>query len=101
MLPGAAVVGEPFAKKYHLKIGDTLETLIGSEWHELYVVGLIPNQLLAPWSIENLALVDIATAQEILGRAGYVDRIDLITSEKAAQELAAQLPAPLLFPRGG
>lgn len=93
--PGAALVDEGFAATHHLEIEDTLDVLIGARWHAIYLVGLIPQQMLAQAGLENLALVDITTGQEIFGRRGYVDRIDLIASEEAAQKLAAQLPAAL------
>jgi len=93
--PGAALLNETLVKKYHLKISDSLEVLIGNTWRAIYLVGVIPQQMLSPAGLENLALVDIAAGQEILGRLGFVDRLDLIASENAAQNLAAQLPAPL------
>lgn len=95
LYPGAALVNEAFAKTHRLKIGDTLEVLIGNEWKTLQLVGLIPEQMPSQLGLENLALLDIATGQEILGRVGYVDRIDLIASESAATILAAKLPTPL------
>lgn len=93
--PGAALLNEAFAETHHLKIGDTLEVLIGNLWRELYLVGVIPQQRLSQAGLENLALVDIATGQEIFGRTGFVDRLDLIIDAKVAQDLAAQLPPPL------
>jgi putative ABC transport system permease protein len=95
MLPGAALVSETFANLHHLTTGDTIEALIGSEWRKLHLTGLIPDKLLSQFGLENLALVDIATGQEILGRLGCVDRIDLIASESAAKAIAEKLPAPL------
>jgi putative ABC transport system permease protein len=93
--PGAALLDESFVKTHHLRIGDTLEVLIGNEWREIHSVGFIPSRMLAQAGIENLALVDIATGQEILGRVGFVDRVDLIADDSAAKKLAADLPAPL------
>lgn len=93
--PGAALVDEDFAAAHHLKIDDTLKVLIGARWREIYIAGLIPKQTLSQSGLDNLALVDITTGQEIFGRVGYVDRIDVIASETAARTLAAQLPASL------
>jgi putative ABC transport system permease protein len=97
--PGAVLVDEGFAANQHLKIDGTLKVLVGNEWRELYLAGLIPQKLFSQWSLENLALVDVATGQEILGRLGYVDRIDLIATESSAQALAAKLPMPLRLER--
>ncbi len=93
--PGAALLDEAFAETHHLKIGDTLEVLIGNAWREIYLAGVIPQQMLSQSGLENLALADIATGQEVLDRLGFIDRIDLIADANAAQNLAAQLPAPL------
>lgn len=95
LAPGAALLNEAFAETHHLKIGDTLEVLIGNLWRELYLAGVIPQPRLSPAGLENLALVDMATGQEIFGRVGFVDRLDLIASAKVAQNLAAQLSPPL------
>ncbi len=38
-------------------------------------------------------VADIATAQELTGRAGLISRIDLILDDQAAAQLAQQLPA--------
>ncbi|MCI0694163.1 ABC transporter permease [candidate division KSB1 bacterium] len=93
--PGAALVDEAFARTHHLKIGDALEVLVGNERKALRLVGLIPEQVLSQLGLENLALLDVATGQEILGRVGYVDRVDIIASESTAKVLAAKLPSSL------
>jgi len=93
--PGAALLNETLVEKYHLKISDSLEVLIGNTWREIYLAGVIPQQMLAQSGLENLALVDISTGQEIFGRVGFIDRLDLIASASVAQILATQLPAPL------
>ncbi|MGH7596246.1 MAG: FtsX-like permease family protein [bacterium] len=93
--PGAVLVDEAFARTHRLKIGDTLEVLSGNEWKALQLTGLIPGQMLSQVGLENLALLDIAAGQEILGRLGYVDRLDLIASESAAKTLATKLPTAL------
>jgi putative ABC transport system permease protein len=92
---GAALLDQAFAETHHLEIGDTLDVLIGNEWRQIHCAGLIPPRLLPQTGLENLALVDVATGQEILGRLGYVDRLDLIAGESTAKQLAAQLPVPL------
>ncbi len=93
--PGAVLLDQAFAETHHLEIGDTLDVLIGNEWRQIHCAGLIAPRLLSQAGIENLALVDIATGQEIFGRLGHVDRLDLIAGESVAQQLAAQLPTPL------
>jgi len=97
--PGAAIVDDRFATTHQLKLGDTLEILIGNAWQKIHLAGLLPRQLLAKQSVDHFALVDLATGQEILGRVGYVDRLDLIVDENMAEELARQLPSPFRLER--
>jgi len=93
--PGAALLNETLVKKYRLQIGDTLEVLVGNTWRALHLAGAIPPTGLSSANLENLALVDMATGQEVFGRLGFIDRLDLIADTAVAQTLAAQLPAPL------
>ncbi len=45
--------------------------------------------------MDDVLLADVATAQEVLGTAGRLTRIDLILTPQAAAELATRLPAGL------
>lgn len=46
-----------------------------------------------PAALEGLMVADIATAQELLQRVGYLDRIDLILTPAQAAALPSRLPA--------
>lgn len=100
--PGTALISAPFAREYALAIPDTLHLLIGSEWRQITIIGVISQELLARLGFDNLLLMDIATAQELLDRVGYVDRLDLIADENRIAELRRQLPEYLrLAPPAG
>lgn len=95
MKPGAAWVSESFLRKHALAVGDTLHVLAGSKWRELIVAGKIPDTMLARFGSADLAVCDISTAQEILGKVGFVDRLDVIASREQAAALRATLPPGL------
>jgi len=84
--PDAIALSASFAGRHGLGIGDRLEILSGSRRLVFTVRALL--QLTGPArALEgNMALMDIATAQEFLDRLGRLDRIDLLLDEDAAPE---------------
>ncbi len=93
--PGAVLVSESFLSKHGIASDDTLHVLVGSQWRALSVVGTIPENLLAQLGFDHLAICDISTAQEVLGKIGYVDRMDLIASAQSIARLRESLPPTL------
>lgn len=93
--PGAALVSAPFMQKYGLAVNDTLHVLVGSDWRILVIAGMIADELLAHMGFDHLALMDISTAQEILGKTGYIDRLDLQADAGQIAAWQAKLPAAL------
>lgn len=62
----------------------------GGRQREVFVAGLLqPEDDLSRRGLETLILADIATAQELTGRTGWLERIDLILPESCAGESAA------------
>lgn len=90
--PGAALISETFAATHGLVLPDTLHLLIGSEWRAVFVLGTISQEILTRLGFDHLLLLDLSSAQEVLGRLGYIDRIDLIASEARIAGLRAALP---------
>lgn len=79
--------------------GDELVFQVGSARRALRLAGLIePSSELARAALADLVLVDLSTAQSLLGMRGHLSRIDLVLSEDPAQtqrelaSIAAQLP---------
>ncbi len=100
--PNAALVSENFLRKHELTVGDTLHVLVGSLWRKLVVAEKIPAAMLSHLGFDDLAVCDISTAQEILDKVGFVDRLDVIVSHERLAELRASLPPGLqiVSPRG-
>lgn len=93
--PGTVLIGQATARRLQLKTGDALNILIGTQRRTAQVIGvLMPEDAVSRQSLHNLLIADIATAQELLGRVGRLDGIDLILAEdtKALPKIKAALP---------
>ncbi len=75
--PRTILMSGSIAEKYGLRIGDRLQIQSGRGLQLLEIVNLLPPQR----ALDGLLICDIATAQEVLGKVGRLDRIDLIVPE--------------------
>ncbi len=97
--PGTALIAEPLALQYHVKVGDTLTLRYAATRHTVTIVGLLrSSDSITEQALQNLLVTDISTAQEILGRVGKLNTIDLIVPPGAAgvamlDSIRAILPA--------
>ncbi|MBX3015006.1 MAG: ABC transporter permease [Caldilineaceae bacterium] len=96
--PNTMLLSSEVAAQYGLAVGDTVTVQIGSRRQGLTLVGLlVPSDDLSRRALAGLLLTDIATAQEVLGRVGRLDRIDLLlpadeASTTMLEQMAALLP---------
>jgi putative ABC transport system permease protein len=86
-----------FAARFGLKKGDTLSVMVNGRPINLTVSCLLSNEGPARAFGGNFGLMDIAQAQEVFGKIGVLDRIDILLkeggNEKAQlQELEKVLP---------
>ena len=72
----------------HLRVqpGKTLAITVNGKAHTVNVLAFIEGDGSPDPSLEGLMIADIATAQELLGRLGVLDRIDLILNNDAKLE---------------
>ncbi len=95
--PGAAILSQTLADRYGLSLGSPLTLEIDGRTSQAFVAGLVnPVDDLQRRSLEGTVLVDISTAQELTGRAGKLDWVDLILPKDdpaAVQRIQALLPA--------
>jgi len=97
--PGAGVLAAATAAELGLAPGDSFRIRVGGVERTVELVGTLqPEDESSRRALADLLVVDIAAAQELLGRVGRLDRIDLIVPEGAAGErllhrAAAALPA--------
>ncbi len=96
--PGAIALTEKFARRHRLKVGDHLEILSGSSRLTFTLRALLKLKGPARALEGNLALVDIATAQEVFDRLGRLDRIDLLLEENVSSKDVSEQLRKLLPP---
>jgi putative ABC transport system permease protein len=111
--PGALLISTDLAQRYGLKSCETppndpnqgdrscaLTLKLDGKEQRAFIAGLLkPDDALSQRALNGLILADLATAQEITGQLGKLDRIDLILPENAQQQqkdiqqIQALLPA--------
>ncbi|KAF0191926.1 MAG: putative ABC transport system permease protein [Gammaproteobacteria bacterium] len=83
--PGSGMLLADTAADIGVAIGDAVMLRIAGHETRLTIAGLLrPRQQSARHALASVVLVDIATAQELLGRAGWLSRIDLVIPDGAA-----------------
>lgn len=97
--PGAILLSADLAERYGVQLGSEITLDVGGYQRPAVVAGLLqPTDGLSRRALDGMILADISTAQELTGRLGRLDRIDLILPENdrvAMQRLEALLPAEL------
>ncbi|MGD2073667.1 MAG: ABC transporter permease [Gammaproteobacteria bacterium] len=90
---GTALLSRITAGRLGIASGDELTVDVAGRAATLRIVGLLEGD--NPAAMEGLLVADIATAQEVLGRSGRLDRIDLILDTAGAKRLAEALTSNL------
>jgi putative ABC transport system permease protein len=91
--PGMVIVGDSFASRYSLTPGDKLRLQAGDRIFAVTVLGVLtPAEASEAAGLEDVLLMDVAGAQEMIGTPGHLTRIDLILTPSEAGRLAALLP---------
>lgn len=81
-----AFISERVAAKYRWTRGSVVHGLAGDRLVALRVAGIIPASV--PGIDSSVVFVDIATAQELFGKLGRLDRIDIIADPARLPEVA-------------
>jgi putative ABC transport system permease protein len=89
-----AIVFQRVADRYHLKNGSALTALAGDRTVHLRVAAILPRAVAGIDT--SVVFVDIVTAQELFGKVGALDRIDLVVDparlEQVRKAVAAVIP---------
>ncbi|HYG62569.1 MAG TPA: FtsX-like permease family protein [Thermoanaerobaculia bacterium] len=86
--PGAGVLSATTAAELGLRPGDSFRIRVGGGERPVDLVGVLePADENTRRAIADLLVTDIATAQELLGRVGRLDRIDLIVPDGPGGEV--------------
>ena len=94
--PGAVIISDVLMKQYQLKTGDKIGINYAGVVKDAIIAGVISSaDSYQSKTLQGVILADISTAQEILDKEGYLDRIDLIlpdTQLETIDEITAFLP---------
>ena len=92
--PGAGVLSATTAADMGLKAGGSFAVRVGGSRRTIELVGVLePADESTRSALNDLLVMDVAAAQELLGRVGRIDRIDLIATESQLGRARAVLPA--------
>ncbi|MHB8136106.1 MAG: FtsX-like permease family protein [Anaerolineaceae bacterium] len=96
---GNTIISSDIAEKYGLNLNKSLEIEFEGKQIELVIVGIISNEdPLIRQSLNGLLITDISTAQEILGKVGFIDKIDVVFhDENKLEKIAGLLPKDILI----
>lgn len=98
--PASVLISQKLAERYALEPGEYFEIEYAGRRQKVLVSGLLnPADNLSRRALDGVMLVDIATAQEITGRFGRIDRVDLILpgeDDASLQALQNTLPSGVL-----
>ena len=96
---GQVVVDAATAKKFQLSLGQTIKILFEGPPAEFTIVGIAGFGTADNLGGATLALFDTATAQQVLGREGVFDEIDVVAEPSVTQtQLRGQIQDAL--PKG-
>ena len=80
--PNTVLLSAVLANEYNLKVDDSIHIQVGSRRQTLRIVSVLKSDNKNERrGLDGLLITDIGTAQEVLGKVGTLDRIDLIIPE--------------------
>ncbi len=97
---GTVFVSESFAARHRLAAGANLALVAGGTRRTVRVGGILALSGLARAAGGDVVVTDVFTAQELLGKKGLVDRVDVVlhpgqSRADAEREIRKRLPAGL------
>lgn len=75
--PHSLVLAGGFATRYGLRVGDDLRLIVGDQFQTCTIAAIIGDKAGTGLAAQSIAIMDIANAQDILGRPGRIDRLEL------------------------
>ena len=91
--PNSVVIPSTLAQRANLQAGEALTVTINNQQKQLTILAIIDVQDDA--RLTDLIVTDIATAQSLLGKSGYLTRIQLVLDDLQAAAVKERLPAEL------
>jgi putative ABC transport system permease protein len=94
--PRGVLLSQEQAERFQLEIGSLIQVEYAGNTSSCPIVGLLDTEdALNQRALNETLLMDIASAQEVTGKTGLLDRVDLILppeSPEVVEEIQAQLP---------
>lgn len=90
---GGILLSDRIARAYRLVVGRNLQAFVGPRAVRLLVAGILPAGAVGIDS--SVAFVDMATAQELFGKLGRLDRIDIVADPAALSAIKRRVSALL------
>ena len=97
--PNTVLLSAVLASRYNLNAGDLIHIQVGGYRQTLQIVSVLKSDdKNEQRGLDGLLITDIGTAQEILGKVGILDRIDLIIPKGTQGEATLKLITAILPP---
>ena len=96
--PNTVLLSADLANQYNIHVGDFIHIHVAGHRHTLQIVSLLKAEdKNEQRGLDGLLIADIGTAQELLGKVGTLNRIDLIIpegtqGERLLKRITATLP---------
>ena len=95
--PNTVLLSTALANQYNLNVGDFIHIQVGGHRRTLQIVSVLKSDENSEQrELDGLLITDIGTAQEVLGKVGILDRIDLIIPEGIQGEVTLKRITALL-----
>ncbi len=96
--PNSVVLVKTLADRLHVAAGSSLNLTVGEHRTDVRVIAVIEPTGIAASQLSDVIIADLATAQELTGLTGKLDRIDTVLDNDAqVTELSKRLPAGLVL----
>ncbi len=93
----AVLVSAASANRLNIAVGDPVNIKVAGVPKNVEVIGIFGEA--SEKALDGMLVADIATAQELLGRTGLLDRIDLILEDNDEAQLSDLLPSGIRLVR--
>jgi putative ABC transport system permease protein len=91
--PYAVIISQSLADRTDLNPGESIHLQINERLEALNIIGVVdPGNERTRQGLEDVLLMDVGSAQQLLRMEGQLTRIDLIVTDPQAEELRLWLP---------
>ena len=91
--PGSVIISDSLAERLNLSLNDQIELSAAGRFSNAQIAGILKaSDNSSRQALDDLIITDIATAQEFIGGAGRLSRIDLILEDADVARVRAILP---------